>query len=173
MQLRVLGLSLITGHKQSRLPAFSSSEKLLLKGSYDFFAVNHYTTWLVEYKSENIDQAISSRIRTDLNVNAYKDPTLQNSSLCWLTVPTWEIQMQFFYKASKHFFQVVTQGFRKVLKWIKDNYDDPEIIIAENGYSDLGELNDTVRIEYYKVKINLLTFDFLIMTTNRFFPSHI
>lgn len=43
-----------------------------------------------------------------------------------------------------------------MLKWVKDNYDDPEIIITENGYSDDGEINDIKRIKYYQVSRSFL-----------------
>lgn len=34
--------------------------------------------------------------------------------------------------------------------WIKNEYDNPEVIITENGWSDDGELNDVGRIDYLK-----------------------
>lgn len=37
--------------------------------------------------------------------------------------------------------------------WITDQYDKPEIIITENGWSDEGELQDTGRINYLNVLI--------------------
>lgn len=34
--------------------------------------------------------------------------------------------------------------------WFRREYDDPEIIITENGWSDVGELQDDGRIEYLR-----------------------
>lgn len=34
--------------------------------------------------------------------------------------------------------------------WIKNQYDNPEIIITENGWSDNGELEDEGRIAYLR-----------------------
>lgn len=34
--------------------------------------------------------------------------------------------------------------------WVRDNYDNPEVVITENGWSDHGQLNDTGRIEYLR-----------------------
>lgn len=48
--------------------------------------------------------------------------------------------------------QVVPWGFRKVLKWISDNYNNVAFIVTENGYSDYGELDDVNRIVYTQVK---------------------
>lgn len=33
-------------------------------------------------------------------------------------------------------------------RWIRDEYDNPEVIITENGWSDRGELDDQGRITY-------------------------
>lgn len=44
---------------------------------------------------------------------------------------------------------------RKTLQWIKDRFNDPEIIITENGISDrAGNLDDMMRVYYYKHNIN-------------------
>lgn len=47
--------------------------------------------------------------------------------------------------------QVVPSGFRKSLNYLKTKYDDPEIIITENGYADDGRLQDYGRIDYLTV----------------------
>lgn len=53
---------------------------------------------------------------------------------------------------------------RKTLQWIKDRFNDPEIIITENGISDrAGNLDDMMRVYYYKHNINSMLkglFDF-------------
>lgn len=46
----------------------------------------------------------------------------------------------------------VPWGLTRLLKWIHDNYNQPEIVITENGWSDSGTLNDTDRIEYVNVR---------------------
>ncbi len=44
---------------------------------------------------------------------------------------------------------------RKTLQWIKDRFNDPEIIITENGLSDrAGNVDDMLRVYYYKHNIN-------------------
>lgn len=74
-------------------------------------------------------------LRKDMGVKFYYDPSWAGSAAPWLKVVPW--------------------GFRKLLKWIKDQYDDPEIIITENGYADYGQLNDTERINYYQVILKI------------------
>ena len=49
-------------------------------------------------------------------------------------------------------------GFRKLLKYIKDNYNDPTVIVTENGVSPPTEtsktgekrLDDAFRVDYHK-----------------------
>lgn len=84
MRDRVDKISADAGLSESRLPSFSLHEKELVKGTYDFFALNHYTSMLVRWKEENESQPISHT--TDMNVDFFKDPSWQNSSTDWLTV---------------------------------------------------------------------------------------
>lgn len=46
---------------------------------------------------------------------------------------------------------MVPWGIRGVLRWIKDEYNNPPVFITENGFCDHGELNDTQRISYHRV----------------------
>ena len=51
--------------------------------------------------------------------------------------------------------RIAPWGLRKLLNYIKERYNDPKIIITENGYSDkAGYLDDSMRIYYYKYNIN-------------------
>lgn len=53
-----------------------------------------------------------------------------------------------------HYFQIVPIGFRKVLNWIKNNYNNPNILICESGFSDDGRIEDDERIKNTRVSIN-------------------
>jgi Beta-glucosidase/6-phospho-beta-glucosidase/beta-galactosidase len=46
---------------------------------------------------------------------------------------------------------VVPSGIRGQLNGIAKRYNNPPVLITENGFSDTGELNDTGRINYYTV----------------------
>lgn len=36
------------------------------------------------------------------------------------------------------------------IRWIKNEFNNPKVIITENGWSDEGELNDLGRIDYMR-----------------------
>lgn len=47
---------------------------------------------------------------------------------------------------------LVPWGFRKLLKYVYEHFNHPEIFVTENGWADLdGTLNDTNRITYIGV----------------------
>lgn len=52
--------------------------------------------------------------------------------------------------------KVTPFGFRKILRWIKEEYNNPPIYVTENGVSERGafEFNDTWRMHYYRAYIN-------------------
>lgn len=52
--------------------------------------------------------------------------------------------------------QVYPEGFRSLLVWIKNQYNNVPVFITENGFSDYGDLNDIGRESYYHVIVNLL-----------------
>lgn len=47
-------------------------------------------------------------------------------------------------------------GFRRILNWIKEEYNNPPIYVTENGVSHRGDsyLNDTSRVYYLRSYIN-------------------
>ncbi|XP_057658553.1 myrosinase 1-like [Diorhabda carinulata] len=122
---RVDNVSKSEGYLQSRMPSLLPQEADYIQGTYDFAGLNIYTTYLVKqgYTGNNI-----TSLNKDANVTFYQDPEWTKTNSDWL--------------------RVVPEGARKVLKWVKDKYDDPEIFITENGFPDTGEINDVKRIQY-------------------------
>ena len=116
----------------SRLPSFTEEEKNMIKGSYDFFGLNHYSTDKVADRSSGDEQSMNA----DESLSKSGDPA-------W---PDW-------YNG-----HVAPFGFRKLLKYVKDKYNDPTIIVTENGVAPPGEasktgqnrLNDVFRVDYHK-----------------------
>ncbi|XP_063932750.1 myrosinase 1-like [Zophobas morio] len=115
------------GYPESRLPKFTDEELEYIQGTYDFLAVNQYSTSYVEWQEEADINVIS--YGSDLNVHTWTDDSWESSASDWLKVVPW--------------------GIRKVLNWVSKTYKNPEIFITENGYSDAGGLEDDRRINYY------------------------
>ncbi|KAK9874486.1 hypothetical protein WA026_002834 [Henosepilachna vigintioctopunctata] len=118
---RVLEHSKKQGYLRSRLPELSKEEVEFVQGTYDFLGLNYYTTFLVENNNSSTD---------DLGINKYQKEDWQKSASSWL--------------------KGYPVGLRKILNWIKNSYDNPDVFITENGFSDHGQLNDTERIYYLK-----------------------
>lgn len=43
------------------------------------------------------------------------------------------------------------EGFRDLLIWPSEEYNSPEVITIQNGFSDVAEVDDQDRISYYRV----------------------
>lgn len=122
---------------QDRLPKFTTEQQALLKGSTDFFGLNHYTTM---YSSEcngespQLSAHGNGGLSEDQGVALTSDESWKTTDMQWAIVP-W--------------------GCNKLLHWIKDRYDNPDIYITENGcaYKETpnnGTVDDQSRINYYK-----------------------
>ena len=121
-----------------RLPRFTEEERALLKGSSDFFGLNHYTTMLTSEPGSNrrIEREVvrgNGGIYGDQNVTLSRGEDWQVTDMGWSIVP-W--------------------GCRKLLEWIDQRYGHPPIYITENGCAMPGEddrataLNDTRRVDF-------------------------
>lgn len=116
-------------HTVSRLPRFTADEMQMLRGSADFLGLNYFTAAYVE-NGVNDKAVTSPSFLHDMHVlQSYADDWPQAKST-WL--------------------RMVPQGLTDLLKWIRDEYANPEVIITENGWSDEGELNDVGRAEYLR-----------------------
>lgn len=120
-----------------RLPSFTDDEKAMMKGSYDFIGLNHYTSGYVYYTGvEGIDYTSDGRYGGS-PYNATGHLIGEQAESTWLFV--------------------CPEGFRAALNWVANRYGDAPIMVFENGVSVPGEnsmpleeaLNDTFRINYY------------------------
>ncbi|KAG8646341.1 beta-glucosidase 12 [Manihot esculenta] len=124
-----------------RLPKFSNNDIELLKKSYDFIGLQYYTA---RYANPNahIDPRFT-RYETDSRVNITVYDYNGN-----LIGP----------KAYSDWFYIFPKGIRALLKYTKEEYDNPLIYVTENGVDNKNDENepieeavkDTFRIEYYK-----------------------
>lgn len=115
----------------SRLPAFTDDEKRMINGSADFMGFNHYTTDLAEPA-----ESTSRSFYGDQDTRTFKHDDWPTSGSTWLRHVPW--------------------GFRKLLVWFKNTYNNPLVYVTESGFSDDDSvgLNDTARVKYYREYIN-------------------
>ncbi|CAH1973279.1 unnamed protein product [Acanthoscelides obtectus] len=126
---RVAQRSKQAGLKESRLPALTKEEIKLIKGTHDFLCINHYTSHMVSawYEAPVTDTSFAA----DIGVNDWMPREWPRGGEVW--------------------FSVWAPGMRKLLNWLKNTYNNPEIVITENGLSDnTGTLEDDHRINYYR-----------------------
>lgn len=117
------------GRPWSRLPKFSEEQKKYVQGTADFFALNYYSSRLIVPRADddNLDDISWYR---DTNLDSPVDPNWKQAASEWL--------------------YSVPEGLRDLLKWINTKYDNPTVMITENGWSDRDGLEDDDRIEYIK-----------------------
>ncbi|KAE8299587.1 Lactase-phlorizin hydrolase Lactase-glycosylceramidase Lactase [Larimichthys crocea] len=132
--------SLAHGLPKSRLPEFTPEEIKRIKGTYDYFGFNHYTTVL----AFPVDYGDLQHYDADRGAGTIADRIWPDSGSSWLKVSPF--------------------GFRRILKFIKEEYGNPPIIITENGMSERGpiDLNDVPRSYYYEKYINQVLKAYLV-----------
>uniref|UniRef100_V5GVG8 beta-glucosidase n=1 Tax=Anoplophora glabripennis TaxID=217634 RepID=V5GVG8_ANOGL len=126
---RVAARSEKEGLTSSRLPAFTDEEVDYVSGTYDFLAINHYTSYMVSGAGEP----------------AIGEPSWEKDAGGYVyQKDSWE-------QAAAGWFRIVPWGIGKLMRWLKSTYGDLEIVVTENGVSDrTGTLEDDHRISYYK-----------------------
>ncbi|ELR59814.1 Klotho, partial [Bos mutus] len=111
------------------LPYFTDEEKKLIRGSFDFLALSHYTTILVDWEKED-----------PIKYNDYL-AVQEMTDITWLNSPS---QVA-----------VVPWGLRKVLNWLKAKYGDLPMYIISNGIDDDPHAaQDNLRVYYMQTYVN-------------------
>ncbi|XP_075985561.1 myrosinase 1-like [Anticarsia gemmatalis] len=119
------------GYSKSVLPPFTQEEKELIRGTYDFYAMNHYTSRLIR-KAKEGEHTATWYFGGFRDMNAVLSPGSD-----WKpTASTW--------------FYQYPPGIRGQLVWLKEHYGDMKFMITENGLATFGGLNDQDRIDYYE-----------------------
>ncbi|CAI5740434.1 unnamed protein product [Hyaloperonospora brassicae] len=123
-----------------RLPKFTDDEKALLKGSSDFFGLNHYGLNYAE-PSDEYEAAIpppddsTGGLSLDEGTTLTSDDSWKRTDMGW-NAAGW--------------------GFQKLLLWIQERYKVPNgIVVTENGcaWPDRTKeeaQEDDFRVEFYK-----------------------
>lgn len=84
---RIAAMSNTQGFKKSRLPQFTHEEIARIRGTSDFFGINHYTTVLVSRNSRNNSANFSvPGFNHDMGVVEEADPNWPTSGSIWLRV---------------------------------------------------------------------------------------
>nr|GMD75788.1 beta-glucosidase 44-like [Ipomoea batatas] len=111
-----------------RLPKFTHEEVKMVKGSFDYVGINQYTTYYVYDASPN----------TSSTINYQND---------WNAIFACKFRLALY---------MVPWGLYKAVTYVKEQYGNPRMFIAENGMDYVGNLtiaeslNDTKRINYYR-----------------------
>ncbi|CAH0774806.1 unnamed protein product [Bemisia tabaci] len=132
MRQRIDANSAKEDRARSRLPRFTEEEKEQLKGSADFFGLNHYSS----RKAYSGEIGPSPSLERDSGVIKTIDIHWETGELPWL--------------------KVVPEGLRGILNWIRTSYNNVPVFITENGYCDLGQLADDDRVHYYESYIGAM-----------------
>ncbi|XP_069695508.1 myrosinase 1-like isoform X2 [Periplaneta americana] len=122
---RIAEKSTEDGFTKCRLPIFSEKEIQSLKGTYDFFGLNFYSSVLVNCGEPGKNLSLER----DAGIITSFDPTWPSCAADWLKIVPW--------------------GLRKQLNWIAKEYNNPPVFITENGYADNGGLEDRGRVNYF------------------------
>lgn len=129
---------------QDRLPSFTEEESALVKGSNDFYGMNHYCADYVRHL-EGDPAADDVTGNTELlKENKGGERIGPETQSTWLTPNP--------------------LGFRKLLNWISQRYGHPTIYVTENGTSLKGEndlpvdqlLEDDFRVQFFKSYISAM-----------------
>ncbi|KAJ6156307.1 hypothetical protein N7497_005192 [Penicillium chrysogenum] len=121
-----------------RLPTWTPEDIALVKGSNDFYGMNHYCANFIRAKTGEPDiNDIAGNLELLLEDK-------NGVSVGPITQSPW--------------LRPSAIGFRKLLKWLSERYGYPKIYVTENGTSVLGEndmpleelLNDEFRVQYFR-----------------------
>jgi beta-glucosidase len=122
----------------SRLPEFTAEEVVAIKGSNDYYGMNHYTANYIKHKQGPADPLDTAGNLDVLAVNKNGDSIGPETQSFWL--------------------RPHPVGFRKMFNWLNRRYDHPKFLVTENGTSVLGEndlpfesiLQDEFRVAYFR-----------------------
>jgi len=114
----------------SRLPEMTERVKKYIKGTADFLGYNYYSSRMVQLNTSDYDPNAEPSQASDARI-------------IFSTKKDWK-------RAKSTWLYSVPEGLQDALKWFKKEYNNPKVLITENGWSDDGELEDNDRIDYLK-----------------------
>ncbi|KAK4591727.1 hypothetical protein RGQ29_016244 [Quercus rubra] len=122
----------------NRLPNFTVIQSKMVKGSLDFLGVNYYTARYADDSTSS--SSVNPSYTTDSHVNLTKPKTPSS----WLFI--------------------YPRGIQELILYVEKNFNNPPIIITENGFSDVNNnswtiqdaLNDSLRLKYHQLHLSSL-----------------
>uniref|UniRef100_A0A2A4JEY2 Beta-glucosidase n=1 Tax=Heliothis virescens TaxID=7102 RepID=A0A2A4JEY2_HELVI len=104
-------------------------------GTSDFFGFNHYSTSFYTESTYKSGMYPVPSHNDDIGAVSDHGPYVTSPSYFTTSIPV---------------------GIRKSLNWVKDKYDNPQIMIYENGFGSYGSLglDDPARIDYHYGYLN-------------------
>ncbi|CAG4997855.1 unnamed protein product [Parnassius apollo] len=133
---RVKAKSIQQGFPRSRLPELTPTEIETIRGSSDYFGLNHYFTLYV-YRNESVKGLYPSPSKNDdLEAAIYQKEEWKGGQM--------------------NINKIVPSGFYKLLTKIKNDYNNPPVIITENGFATKRGLDDDDRVTYITLYINAM-----------------
>ncbi|KHN85171.1 Beta-glucosidase 6 [Toxocara canis] len=125
----------------SRLPSFTQQQIEFVKGSADFLGFNYYTAFLARERRPEEFGKNEDVLQVDAGVVESQNPE-------WKRIGP-----------PNSWLQQYPEGFRKILNYIRENYNNVTVIITENGCMDQpGEdLEDETRVSYLFEHLKMLS----------------
>ncbi|CAB3258489.1 unnamed protein product [Arctia plantaginis] len=122
------------GFSKSRLPEFTEEEKAWVRGTSDFYGVNHYTAKLISATEHKELNDVPS-YEDDLDIGTFVPEDWQKSGADWL--------------------MMAPKSLYNCLMDVHERYNAPVLYVTENGWADSLEvgLSDDLRVEYYRAAL--------------------
>ncbi|XP_074588830.1 beta-glucosidase 22-like [Curcuma longa] len=124
----------------SRLPSFTKEQSKLVKGSFDFIGINHYTSVWVQDDSKAFETSLRDFNADFLAKFTFSKDVPPSSQIIPIGVPP------------------DSAGLQHCLEYIRDAYGNPPVYVEENGYGFLTNdtIHDVERIDYLSAYIGSL-----------------
>ncbi|DAZ93304.1 TPA: hypothetical protein N0F65_000855 [Lagenidium giganteum] len=127
----------------SRLPTFSSEEQQAVKGSYDLFMLNHYSSKSVTDCASHVSDVnctdLSLGWERDLGVDDTRIPPGARRS---------SVDDEGNYNC--HWFTGYPQGYMDTIKWMHRHNETADILLTENGWCGNDTVDNLDQLWYYQ-----------------------
>ncbi|XP_020250280.1 beta-glucosidase 12-like [Asparagus officinalis] len=129
-----------------RLPKFTQEQSEMIRGSFDFLGLNYYTT--------NYANSISLLANVNVSYDGDRHAFQTGEHQGILVGP----------KAASDWLFIYPPGIRRLLLYIKNKYNNPNIYITENGVDEANNamspleqnLKDDMRVDYYRQHLSFV-----------------